>query len=341
MFNHCVQLIKQNNLQEFMGILDQDPSMALYHTEDGKTLLWVSIQQQNLPLVEKLISIHSQVNFVRKSDQSTPLTCAISTLNVQLVTYLVENGKASLQETNKIPLTQESVLSYLIRKRNVPMLTYLLDKFCDTLKKDEDQRGRKGLHFAVASKDIWFVQLLVSKGFDLNEESKQGMKPIYEAIVSNCPDIVSYLLSCDNSLVNASSFKGETILHTSCIYGYLDIINLLVNSGASLIAVDENLQTPLHKAARSGYEAILDFLIEKMKSVEQKDKEGHTFLEVLAQKKFVYLVAKYVQTIPWNLMDHFWSKDSNCILQALKTGKVPEPTINDISQFPWIKEILK
>lgn len=44
-----------------------------------------------------------------------------------------------------------------------------------------------------------------------------------------------------------------TPLFVACSYGYVDITRRLLDAGAVLLAKDETLQTPLHRAAMEGH----------------------------------------------------------------------------------------
>ena len=90
---------------------------------------------------------------------------------------------------------------------------------------------------------------------------------------------VKKLLSGDQSLVKARDSDGSTPLHCATWKGHLDVVALLLKSGADVNAVNENEHwgtTPLHAAAHANQAAIAKLLIDHGANVKAKDKEGRT-----------------------------------------------------------------
>ena len=81
-------------------------------------------------------------------------------------------------------------------------------------------------------------------------------------------DILQLLLNHGAS-VNAVDSFGYTPLHAAARQGHVDILQLLLNHGASVNAVDNFGGTPLHYAAREGHVDILQLLLSHGVSVMQ------------------------------------------------------------------------
>lgn len=71
--------------------------------------------------------------------------------------------------------------------------------------------------------------------------------------------------------VNRKSVKGNTALHDCAESGSLEILTLLLESGAKM-DVDSYGMTPLLAAAVSGHTHIVDFVVENLDSVTRKEK---------------------------------------------------------------------
>lgn len=54
---------------------------------------------------------------------------------------------------------------------------------------------------------------------------------------------------------------GDTVLHLSCLYGYLPCVQLLLERGASLESKDEEGAIPLHDACAGGFTDIVQYII--------------------------------------------------------------------------------
>ncbi|XP_041481439.1 histone-lysine N-methyltransferase EHMT2-like isoform X2 [Lytechinus variegatus] len=76
------------------------------------------------------------------------------------------------------------------------------------------------------------------------------------------------------------SHNLETPLHGAASKGHLDIICLLLQSGANIDAVDANLATPLHSAADNSHLTCVQYLVTCGANVNHKDDEGSTVLHI-------------------------------------------------------------
>ena len=72
-----------------------------------------------------------------------------------------------------------------------------------------------------------------------------GVTLLYFAVVSNCFDVVSFLLEeCSGIDVNATNNYLYTALHVAYLYGHTQIAQYLIQHGADVYAVNSNGHTP-------------------------------------------------------------------------------------------------
>ena len=71
---------------------------------------------------------------------------------------------------------------------------------------------------------------------------------------------------------------SRAALHLASINGHLEIVKLLLESGANVHIKDKGDQTALHLASRNGHLEIVKLLLESGANVNIKDKNGQTAL---------------------------------------------------------------
>jgi len=107
---------------------------------------------------------------------------------------------------------------------------------------------------------------------------------LFSAIKSGNTEQVRQLITTDN--VNDKNGEGKTPLHIAARTGNLEIIELLIKSGANIEANDNTGKTPLHEAAQYGHYNSAQRLIAAVNAaVNAVDKNGKTPLH----KAFKYL----------------------------------------------------
>ncbi|MCD6046080.1 MAG: tankyrase-2-like isoform, partial [Gammaproteobacteria bacterium] len=98
------------------------------------------------------------------------------------------------------------------------------------------------------SKEI--VNLLVTKGADVNRADKYGWTPLYFAAHGDL-EIVRLLLANGVDNVSRADNDGITPLHEAVAGGYIEIAKLLLVHGADINLADKAGNTPLHWSVRS------------------------------------------------------------------------------------------
>ncbi|XP_077532928.1 ankyrin repeat domain-containing protein 55-like [Haemaphysalis longicornis] len=109
------------------------------------------------------------------------------------------------------------------------------------------------LHTACYSGIEGTVKNLASNGMDLEEEDRDGDRPIHYAACGNEPGILTLLLSSGVD-INARNKKNRTALHIAVDKKFVDCVRVLLGSASQL---DVNIQddrgnTPCHYAVRNG-----------------------------------------------------------------------------------------
>lgn len=125
----------------------------------------------------------------------------------------------------------------------------------------KDKEGLAPLHWAVAfrRRNKNTVELLLSKGADVNVKGPSGDTPLYIAVAVHEKNVVELLLA-EGADVNAKTLRGETALHRAALEGHKEIAELLIAKGADVDAKDYRNRTALNIAVAKGHKEIADLL---------------------------------------------------------------------------------
>ena len=132
---------------------------------------------------------------------------------------------------------------------------------------------------AAARDQKTMVELLLSRGADVNARDSSGETAVMVAAQHGYKSIVEVLLAHHGDL-NEKGPGGITALHQAVTKGYADIAGLLITNGADVNAVDDHGETPLQWAASNGNTGLMQLLMDHKATVNIRDNDGYTALHV-------------------------------------------------------------
>jgi ankyrin repeat protein len=136
------------------------------------------------------------------------------------------------------------------------------------------------LHWAANYGDVEMVELLISRGAELDVEDPDYSTPLYLAAEQGHPKVVKFLIS-KGAEVNVKSNKwgytplhraawgpvtmikylgGGTVSEADLNENYLEIVGMLLEKGAKVNARDNGGKTPLDQAIKNGEKEIVVLL---------------------------------------------------------------------------------
>ncbi|XP_042208914.1 uncharacterized protein LOC121857104 isoform X2 [Homarus americanus] len=140
---------------------------------------------------------------------------------------------------------------------------------------------------------------------------------------------------------NARNQLGWTLLHLACVEGQAQIVEVLLEAGASVNSCTTDMCTPLHRASSHGYSSCVELLLKKNAYVNAQDKSGNTPLHEAA-RGFHTTVAKmlinkkadttktnrknqvFLQLVGQQLMPAVECGDTEVLVQWLDWGLNPD-----------------
>lgn len=180
----------------------------------------------------------------------TPLHCAVLSAPLHVVEELLGAGAPCFYED-----CDEQPLHFSIPRG--PKFMELLITHGAPLTPTAD--GRSLLHIAAASGEDEAVSLLLSKGIAVDCCSNSGCSPLHEAARQGHRSTVELLLSSGASDRVACN---TTALGHAAGFGFIDVVALMLDRGASPNALEEEI-SPLAAAAQAGGAAVVELLVER------------------------------------------------------------------------------
>ncbi|WAR02807.1 ANR49-like protein [Mya arenaria] len=125
---------------------------------------------------------------------------------------------------------------------------------------------------------------------DVEEESmeeiqKDPRKKILWAAENNELAIVRDLLETDPGLVSSRDSDGYTPLHRAAYNGHLDMIKLLLDNGADVLAETNDGWHPLHSASRWNQTSAASLLLQRGANINARTHSDQTPLHIAASDK--------------------------------------------------------
>ncbi|KAN0029742.1 hypothetical protein ACTA71_007878 [Dictyostelium dimigraforme] len=161
-----------------------------------------------------------------------------------------------------------------------------------------DHNSFRPLHYAAACTSPVNIQLLTSKGVELNDLNSLGMTPLMIASQLGRVQNIKALIKAakDRQIANFVKFKNKKLqdaLHFAAEAGQLGSIRTLLEEGADVDVLDKGTRySALMKASIMGHFDAVKILVEEGKAdVEKKDKFKRTALVLAAINGHIKIVS--------------------------------------------------
>ena len=154
------------------------------------------------------------------------------------------------------------------------------DKVRDFLAKDgidsKDGSESLALQAAIRSGNESLVKLLIHAGAPVNPKESKLFSPLADAAMTHHAEVMEVLLQA-GAKVDAVDHNGMTPLLSNGLFE-TNVTQVLLEAGANVNAADERGETPLMKASGFGFKQTVKVLIERRADVNLKDRKGRTAL---------------------------------------------------------------
>lgn len=205
----------------------------------GWTPLHVAALKGQYAIAEYLIQ-HGALPNARGFENDTPLHDACSSGHPQCVKLLIRHG-ANVYALNA---DKKKPIDVVVQNDDVVDILKAKMTELDKLALKDDQ-GRTRLHRACIQPTVELEELLdhLKTGMDVNALDIHQKTPLQYAIERGELDFARALIDHGANAVDATT-HGTTFLHIACQHGHQAIVQLLIDTGADVHALDSDQKTP-------------------------------------------------------------------------------------------------
>lgn len=207
---------------------------------------------EHLEVIELLVSKGADIN-AEDNQGWTPLCCGIRRENKQVCELLLTLG------AKKTATVEIAEFFAAAEKGDMKIFKALLEKN-QGFAKARDDTDRTPLHVVMIRQQEEMVEMLISRGADVNAKDSEGETPLLSAFW--CPEYkkIPEILVNAGADVNCTDSSGRTPLHHAVSHNDKKLVEFLVSHGAHINAKDHEGKTPLRFAIERKNRDIVEFL---------------------------------------------------------------------------------
>lgn len=220
----------------------------------GATPLHLSALGNHAGVVELLLRRGADPLALDMKYEATPLHWAAERGSVQAAELLLQNG-CPVDTRDK--LTGSTPLHWAVEYDMQALAAVLIRSGADVDAMSNE--GGTALLLAVERDSIGSVELLIGAGADVNLCNSEGIAPLHWAAHGR-PEIAKLLIENRADVDAVESTYGKTPLIQAAKYGFVEIVEMLVQAGASTSIKDAEGLTALEWAEREGHVGVVDRL---------------------------------------------------------------------------------
>ncbi len=149
----------------------------------------------------------------------------------------------------------------------------------------KDKNNNIPIHYAIQSKNIDAVKMLLEYDSDVNERDNNGLNSLHLAIINRSYEMTELILE-KNININSRTNTGETALHIACNFQLIDITKLLIKAGINVNIQDYDHEfTALDYSISHNNTKLVKLLIENDANPNNQDFFGQTPLHYTVKEE--------------------------------------------------------
>jgi ankyrin repeat protein len=265
------------SMQKVKMLLEKDPELVNAIGETGRMPLHWACKGVHFEIVEYLVANGADVNALDQN-RIAPLHSIAARGHVQAAKLLIQNG-AKIDIRGR---RNNTPLLYAAMNGEKDIAVLLLEHGADIEAKDDYKRTPL-LLVARESGNVALARYLITKGADINAIDKYDDTPLILSAWRGFRDLVQLLLEAGATLP-ASQSGRQSLLEMAVNKKLEKLFNVLVDTGVDLNIKNDKGGTMLHAAANGGSVQIIQTFLDKRFQINQQDNHGWTPLHYATEK---------------------------------------------------------
>ncbi|MFH1120851.1 MAG: ankyrin repeat domain-containing protein [Bacteroidota bacterium] len=269
---------KKKDLAKFTKKLELKPQLVNSKDPNGCPMILLLARNSSLSFIKVLLAHGADIE-TKDIEGKTALIYAARNGSHPMLEFLVSQ-KANV---NQVDTTGNTALFYCMDEPEV--FDYLLT---NGVKMDhQNNMGRTILMEATGDSNKQLSNYLIAKGADVNIRDINGETALFNCFSS---DIAANLIN-KGTIADIANNTNITPLHIAAYRGYLDMVELLISNGASLLKKDNFGLDALLYAVIGENPDIVKYLLDKGADPNSKSISGSTPL-MFAAYKLNYMISE-------------------------------------------------
>lgn len=315
--NETAKIVLSGNTALIQEILKNQPQLVNQQLPDGSTLLVIATNENNLSMVDTLITSEANIN-QPTAGGITALHIAARVDATEIIDRLIQAQANPLQKDHDdldaidwaIQLKQETAALHLLAslgyKKDLPYNRYLLHAAKNNLTSlsikiathssalFHDKQDRTALWYGAYHSNTEIIK--VTQRLNNNDKiDTHGKSPFHIAIEQDCFDCATLLVSPEN--INQTTLSGDTPLMTAATNANPIITEWLITQNADIDARTIAGNTALIYATENHALDVVKLLVNAKAKIGRKNKLGFSALDIAETKDteiFTFLKEKSV-----------------------------------------------